>query len=68
MASQSSTIAKIIKGLDAQGARIKETTKGYQIMCPNGDIITMHKTPSDHRAMRNTRARVKRAGLDWPLD
>lgn len=68
MAGLKSQLREIIKGLEAQGARVKETSDGWQILCPNGDIVTMHRTPSDHRALRNTRSRIKRAGLTWPLD
>lgn len=68
MASKNADIRTILNGLEAQGARIVDTKAGYMIMCPSGDKVTMHKTPSDFRAMRNTRARIKRAGLTWPLD
>ena len=66
--SDSKMIKKIVKGLEQQGARIVRTKKGYQILAPNGDIIGMHLTESDHRAMSNTRGRVRRSGLEWPLD
>lgn len=62
------TTKLILEGLEAQGARIKPTKKGWQVLCPSGAIVTMHGTESDWRAIRNTRAEVKRAGLRWPLD
>lgn len=68
MARDTKSIKIILEGLEAQGARIKQTRDGYQVMCPSGDIVTMHATESDHRALRNTRSRIKRAGLVWPLD
>lgn len=58
----------IFDALEAQGARIKPTRDGWQILTPSGDIVTVHATESDHRAMRNTRSRIKRAGLNWPGD
>lgn len=61
-------VERIIKGLEAQGAECKRTTKGYQILLPDGNIAGMHLTESDHRAMSNTRARVRRSGLTWPED
>jgi len=66
--SEAKNIRKILTGLEQQGARVKPTRDGWQILCPSGDIVTMHGTESDHRAMRNTRSRIKRAGLQWPLD
>lgn len=68
MAGLHSTIKAILNGLEAQGARIVPKKSGWQIMCPNGEIITLHATPSDHRALRNARSHVRRAGLRWPLD
>lgn len=68
MAGQAAATRRILDGLEAQGARIKRTSEGWQVYCPNGEIVTMHVTPSDHRAMRNARSRVKRNGLHWPLD
>lgn len=68
MPRDTKAIKRILDGLEAQGAKIVETKKGWQIMCPDGSIVGIHKTESDHRALRNTRSRIKRAGLDWPLD
>jgi hypothetical protein len=68
MARDTKTIKIALAGLEAQGARIVETRSGWQILCPSGDIVTMHATESDHRALSNTRSRIRRAGLNWPLD
>ncbi len=58
----------VITGLQGQGATVKVTHKGYQVLCPSGGIVTFHKTPSDHRAMGNLRSLIRRNGLTWPLD
>lgn len=58
-------IRKLIRALEAQGWRVEETGSGhYQAYSPNGeDIVTIPGTPSDHRSMRNTMSRLKRAGF-----
>jgi hypothetical protein len=60
----------ILASLTAQGARVKETTKGWIVFFPDEakTSMTMHKSESDHRAEANNRARVLRAGLTWPFD
>lgn len=68
MPRDTKSIKRILDGLAKQGCEIKTTTKGWQILCPDGSIVGVHKTESDHRALRNTRSRIKRAGLIWPLD
>jgi hypothetical protein len=68
VASLNSEMKAIVKGLAQQGCVIKDTAKGWMVYCPNGEMVSMHKTPSDHRALRNARSRIKRAGLTWPLD
>jgi hypothetical protein len=47
-----------------EGWSVKKKTKGIQLRAPGGEIIGMHHTESDHRAVKNTRARLKAAGLD----
>lgn len=44
------------------GARIKETKSGVMIYC-GGTTLTVHGTVSDHRAVKNLRAGLRRAGL-----
>lgn len=43
---------------------VKQKTNGIQLRAPGGEIIGMHATESDHRAQKNTKARLKAAGLD----
>jgi 5-enolpyruvylshikimate-3-phosphate synthase len=58
----------VIADMEKQGAKVKETKMGFMVRFPDGSSMTVHKTESDHRALKNTRARVLRAGLTWPLD
>ena len=47
-----------------QGWRIEETKKGWMVYPPNKDFspVTIHKTPSDHRAIKNTRSELRKRG------
>lgn len=60
-------IKALIAGLEAQGATIRETSHGWQVLCPEGGLVTLHGTPSDHRAERNLRSELRRRGMKWPL-
>jgi 5-enolpyruvylshikimate-3-phosphate synthase len=66
--SASKVLRIVITGLEKQGAKVKETKKGFMVMFPDGSSLTVHNTESDHRALANTRGRVLRAGFTWPLD
>lgn len=46
--------------------RVKQTRSGYIIRFSDGSTMCLHYTDSDHRAAKNTRARVLRAGIAWP--
>jgi hypothetical protein len=42
---------------------------GWWVGFPDGITSTsFHLTPSDHRADKNLRASIRRAGLVWPFD
>lgn len=58
----------VLSSLEKQGARLKQTNKGWFVMFPDGSTLTMHLTESDSRAESNTRSRVLRAGFTWPFD
>jgi hypothetical protein len=56
----------IVEALQAQGWRV-ESGKHYQAFSPDGTtIVTFARTPSDHRAIKNTIARLRRGGFVWP--
>jgi hypothetical protein len=46
------------------GWRVAKTKRGWVLYPANKSFgpITLHKTPSDHRAWKNTLARLRRAG------
>lgn len=60
--------ATVFADLERQGVTVVATRNGWQIRPLQGPPIVIHKTESDRRALRNTRARVRRAGLIWPPD
>lgn len=68
MASGQKRVRVIVVALERQGCAVERKTKGWFIKFPNGDSTIIHLSESDHRAEKNTRARVLRAGLEWPFD
>ncbi len=58
----------LITALERQGATSRETKNGWMVRFPDGTSMTLHRSESDIRAEKNTRARVLAAGLDWPFD
>jgi len=57
-----------LKAAVEQGWQLKETKKGLQLIPPDPakEIVTVHRTPSDHRALTNVLAELRRQGLIWP--
>lgn len=54
---------------ERQGWRVEPTKSGHWNFYPpdpTQGIVNHAGTPSDHRAMKNTISRLKRAGLKWP--
>lgn len=66
--AESKLIKILLVSLEEDGCTIKPTKKGYLVKFPNGETTTFHKTPSDHRAVLNLRACIKRNGCTWPSD
>lgn len=55
---------ELLDAVEAQGGRIQRIKSGYQVLAPNGiDIVTLHGTPSDRRALANAVAGLRRAGF-----
>ncbi len=57
------TLKELLADLNALGISVRETKSGYQVLTPNGGLVTIHRTESDRRAIKNTLARLKRAGV-----
>jgi hypothetical protein len=45
------------------GCAIEHGAKHVQVKVPGGGIVTMPKTPSDHRSIPNAKSQLRRAGL-----
>jgi hypothetical protein len=55
---------ELLRAVEAQGGTIKKIKGGCQIFALNGiDIVTVHGTPSDRRALANAVAELRRAGF-----
>lgn len=54
---------RLITHLEAQGAQIKRTKKGFIVYAPNGESVAFHNTPSDYRTLANEKAQLRRIGL-----
>lgn len=66
MSSKKETAA-VVEAAKSQGWRCDDLGNLWKCYAPDGQtIVTVHKTTSDARAWRNTLARMKRVGLQWP--
>jgi hypothetical protein len=55
---------ELLRAVKAQGGTIKKIKSGCQVFAANGiDIVTVHGTPSDRRALANAVAELRRAGF-----
>jgi hypothetical protein len=62
--SSSKEARDLVKDAEKQGFKIKEKKNGWMILTPNGQgSVMIHKTTSDHRGLRNERARLRRYGF-----
>lgn len=61
-------IYHVVKALEEQGCRIRETKGGWFVYCPDGKTtLGFHKSnASDRRTMKNLKSDIQRAGLRWP--
>ena len=56
---------RLVEKAERQGWRIDDRGKLWLCKSPDGTmIVTVHKTPSDQRALHNTIARLRRGGFD----
>lgn len=57
-------IKKILRQLDQQGWRIKDTGKHIKAYPPDRSkrMVVLPRTPSDHRALKNAISQLRRSG------
>lgn len=59
-------IEKVLRQVEAQGARVRPTRGGHWVVYPadrSHPPIYMSGTPSDHRALKNWKAHLRRSGF-----
>ena len=60
-------LKKIAKALIEQDFEVTTTKRGHLVVFRDGELIaTFSGTPSDGRSWKNSLAKCKRAGFDWP--
>lgn len=58
-------VKKLIRRVERQGWRVEERKSGYMCFSPDGvTMVSIHKTPSDHRAIRNSITELRKGGFD----
>lgn len=67
MASVKKDLKKIVQAAEKQGWRVKMTKNGHwSFYAPDGEnIVHAGGTPSDHRALDNLVAQLRRYGFKW---
>ena len=68
MASNKKELRDMLDALEAQGFRVRRTSKGHwQVTKPGLGVVSVFGgTPSDSRSTKNSLADCKRAGFIWP--
>jgi hypothetical protein len=58
---------KVRREAERQGWHIRPTRRGEMLLAPDGvTSVQWHHTPSDHRALNNTVAKMRKAGFEYP--
>jgi hypothetical protein len=62
--TNSKEVNEMIDQVADQGWRIEDGGSAIKLWPADKSkgMVTVHKTPSDHRAVKNTRAQIRRAG------
>lgn len=59
---------KLVKQLKKRKIPVNPSSRHLIVICPNGQSVTIAKTPSDWRSIRNTKADLKRNGVNLTTD
>ncbi len=59
---------KLVKEAVRQGWTVEFARRGLKLVPPDPtkQIVFVHSTPSDRRAIKNAIAEMRRQGLQWP--
>jgi predicted RNase H-like nuclease len=64
MKIQHKDVRAVVRAAERSGWVMVEKARGIQLRSPDGvEIVTVHLTLSDHRAIKNLRADLKRRGV-----
>lgn len=55
---------KLVRQLKKNKIPVDPNGKHITVFCPNGKSVTIARTPSDWRSLRNAKADLKRNGVD----
>lgn len=61
-----SDYSQLIKHLQRLGCEITWTRKHIHVRTPEGKMVVLPSTSSDYRGIRNSKAQLRRAGLEIP--
>ena len=56
-------VREMLRVAEANGCRVKSGSGHFSVYAPNGKIVTLPSTPSDHRSVLNCRSQMRRAGI-----
>jgi hypothetical protein len=66
MASYRKAAKRLLREAEAQGWRVKDKTKGWMLMSPDGVTkVMIHKTASNHHALDNAISEMRAGGFEW---
>lgn len=57
-------VRELVEAAQAQGADIQLRKHGYAVVFNGETVTSVPRTPSDHRSLKNVRAKLRRAGID----
>lgn len=58
----------LVKKLRKKKIRVEPSARHFIVTCPNGESVIIAKTPSNWRTLRNTKADLKRNGININTD
>lgn len=64
MSNAAKEVRELVREAERQGWRVDATGAHYRLYSPDGvTIVTLAKTPSDHRWRENTIAKLRKGGF-----
>lgn len=54
------SVRELLRAVEARGWTVTRTRRHYRLTYPNGGLVGVPATPSDHRSLKNCAALVRR--------